>query len=137
MDEVAQYAIEYSHSFIGHLGIIFQSSEPGFVLASMPVDYRTCQPFGYLSGGASLALAESMAGHGSRLLCKDGQYPYGVQVSGNHLIAVPEGGFVHGNGKIIHHGQTIHVWNIDILNQENVTVSTVRIVNYIMLKNKK
>ena len=43
-----------------NLGIEFQSIQSGLVEATMPVDHRTCQPFGILNGGASLALAEIM-----------------------------------------------------------------------------
>ena len=57
-----------------NLGIEFQSIQSGLVEATMPVDHRTCQPFGILNGGASLALAEIMAGHGSVPLCCHAAY---------------------------------------------------------------
>lgn len=68
-----------------HLGIEFTSMEEGKVTAIMPVDHRTCQPFGILNGGASLALAEIMAGHGSVPLCSPNEMPCGIQVSANHV----------------------------------------------------
>ena len=43
------------------LGMELVSSAPGVVLAKMEVTHTVCQPFGFLSGGASLALAETIA----------------------------------------------------------------------------
>ncbi len=44
---------------VAHLGIIYTRLEEG-LLAEMPVDARTHQPFGLLHGGASAALAETL-----------------------------------------------------------------------------
>lgn len=101
----------------------------------MPVTNHTSQPFGYLSGGASLALAESIAGHGSYLLCLENEFPCGIQVSGNHIKSVPIGKLVKGKGQIIHKGNTTHLWHIDIINEEEEIVSTARFVNHIIKSN--
>ena len=54
------------------LGMEFLSTpEEDTCMARMKVDERNRQPFGFLSGGASLALAENVAGVGStRLSCE-------------------------------------------------------------------
>lgn len=45
------------------LGMEFISTpEPDTAMARMKVDDRNKQPFGFLSGGATLALAENLAG---------------------------------------------------------------------------
>ena len=52
------------------LGMEFISTpEDDTCMARMRVDERNRQPFGFLSGGASLALAENVAGVGSSALC--------------------------------------------------------------------
>lgn len=52
------------------LGMEFISTpEDDTLKARMAVDDRNKQPFGFLSGGASLALAENLAGVGSMALC--------------------------------------------------------------------
>lgn len=89
-----------------------------------------------LNGGASLALAEIVAGHGSMSLCREGEYACGVQVSGNHLSAVPVGGKVFATGKLIHRGRSSHIWNIDITTPQGELVSTVRVVNFILKRNE-
>lgn len=120
---------------IGHLGISFIESESDeIVKATMPVDHRTCQPFGFLNGGASLALAESIAGHGSSMICPEDSYAAGVQVSANHISSVPVGQIVTGIGTLIHKGKSSHIWNIDIMSQDNKLVSTVRVVNFVYTK---
>ena len=92
------------------------------------------QPFGMLNGGASLALAEIAAGHGSMSLCREGEYACGIQVSGNHISSVPVGGKVIANGQLIHRGNSSHIWNIDITTPEGKLVSTIRVVNFILKK---
>lgn len=117
---------------IGHLGITFYKSEnEDEVKATMPVNLHTCQPFGYLNGGASLALAECVAGHGSNLLCDADSYAVGAQVSANHVSSVPVGQTVTAIGKIIHKGKSSHVWNVDILSESGKLVCSARIVNFV------
>ena len=110
-----------------HLGIEFTSMEEGKVTAIMPVDHRTCQPFG---------LAEIMAGHGSVPLCSPNEMPCGIQVSANHvgMVKVEKGAYVKATGTLIHRGRTTHIWNIDITTPEGKLVSTARIVNQIVKK---
>lgn len=114
------------------LGIEFISVEEGIVKAKMPVDHRTCQPFGILNGGASLALAEMVAGHGSVPLCSPSEMPCGIQVSANHVGMVRTGTYVIATGRLIHRGRTTHIWNVDITSPEGKLISTARIVNQIV-----
>lgn len=125
---------DLSDSMGAHLGIKFQTVQEGYVKATMPVDARTCQPFGILNGGASLALAEIVAGHGSVPLCTPDQMPCGIQVSANHVRMVRTGSYVEATGRLIHRGRTSHIWNVDITDPEGRLVSTARIVNQIVKK---
>ena len=53
-----------------HIGIeLVSTPDSNSCVAKMKVDHRNRQPFGYLSGGATLAMAESLAGAGSYCLC--------------------------------------------------------------------
>ncbi len=125
------YQPDYAHSMIGHLGITFLPNEGDRVRAEMPVDHRTCQPFGLLNGGASLALAETLAGYGSMQLCRADEFASGMQVSGNHISTVAVGGKVVAYGTLLHRGRNSHIWNVDITTPEGTLVSTVRVVNFI------
>ncbi len=131
MTEQTTHPTRYSNSMADHLGIVFLPDDGETVRAEMPVDHRTSQPDGMLNGGASLALAEIVAGHGSSQRCCLGEYACGMQVSGNHLAAVPVGGKVVAYGKLLHQGASTHVWNVNITTPEGTLVSTVRVVNFI------
>ena len=65
---VAQLNALCKNTLSDNLGIEFISAEQGKVVAKMPVDSRTIQPFKILHGGASLALAETVASVGSTML---------------------------------------------------------------------
>ncbi len=99
--------------------------------ARMRVDARNRQPFGFLSGGATLALAENLAGVGSSALCP-GKACVGINVSGNHVKAVSEGDTVTATAHIVQKGNTLHVWHVDIRNSAGELISTVSVTNYII-----
>ncbi len=132
-------------SIVGALRIDFLPSETEFgpdgteglvVQACMPVDENTCQPFGFLSGGASLALAETLAGYGSMLLLEQGLRPLGASVSANHVSALAKGSLALGIARPLHLGRSTHVWNVDIVEYgcEDHLVSTARVLNHILPK---
>lgn len=100
-------------------------------MARMKVDERNRQPFGFLSGGASLALAENVAGVGSSALCP-GCACVGIEVSGSHVQAVSEGDTVTAYARLQHRGRTLHVWHVDIKNSADELISSVRVTNYII-----
>ena len=128
LNESGKYALT------GNLGIQFTYASKDRVEATMPVDERTRQPFGILHGGATLALAETIAGLGSMMLCKPDENMVGMQVSGNHVSSAHEGDTVRAIGTIIHKGRSSHVWNVDVLTSTDKLVSSVRVVNSIIKK---
>ena len=123
-----------SHALMGNLGIQYTYIAEDRVEATMPVDHRTRQPFGILHGGATLALAETVAGLGSMILCQPDEIVVGMQVSGNHISSALEGDTVRAVGTIVHKGRSSNVWNVDGFTSTNKLVSTVRGVNSVMKK---
>ena len=100
------------------LGIRFLPSDDDVALAEMPICAATKQYFGILHGGASLALAETVAGAGS-LHITGGRYKVcGVQVTGNHVGMSACEGKVYGRATIVHAGKSTHVWNVDIVGED-------------------
>jgi hypothetical protein len=55
------------------LGMEFVTLDPDEVVATMPVDARHHQPLGFLHGGVSVTLAESVATIGGWLNCAPGK----------------------------------------------------------------
>ena len=134
--EVVKNIVEGSMNLSTALGMEFLSTpEDDTCMARMQVDERNRQPFGFLSGGASLALAENVAGVGSSALCPRCAC-VGIEVSGSHVKAVAEGDCVTAYARLLHKGTTLHVWNVDIKDSSGELISNVRVTNYI-IKHKK
>lgn len=114
------------------LGMEFISTpEPDTCQARMKVDSRNRQVFGFLSGGATLALAENLAGVGSLTLCPD-KICVGINVSANHVKAVLEGDTVTATAKLLHKGKTLHTWHVGITNTAGELISSVQVTNFIL-----
>ncbi len=124
--------IEKAPNLSTALGMEFISTDDDDTcMARMHVDERNRQPFGFLSGGASLALAENLAGVGSSALCP-GCACVGIEVSGSHVKAVAEGDTVTAYARMLHQGSTLHVWQVDIKDTAGDLISNVRVTNYII-----
>lgn len=118
------------------LGMRFISTpDDDICMATMKVDKRNRQPFGFLSGGASLALAENLAGVGSSALCP-GKICVGISVSGDHVKAVEEGETVTALAHLVSKGRKLHVWDVQISNSSGELISTVHVTNYIITPKK-
>lgn len=114
------------------LGMEFLSTpEPDTCQARMKVDERNRQVFGFLSGGATLALAENLAGVGSMTLCPN-KICVGINVSGSHVKAVLEGDTVTATAHLLHKGKTLHQWHVDIRNEAGDLISSVEVTNFVM-----
>ena len=113
-DKINSGKDRWSKTLINSLGIEFTSIKKDELIAKMPVDERTKQPFGILHGGANVALAETLASIGGWLNCTD-ENPnvVGLEINANHLRAVSKG-TVTGVAKPIHIGKRTQVWEIKI-----------------------
>jgi uncharacterized protein (TIGR00369 family) len=120
-------------SFISFLGIEFLDYGNDFIEARMPVGDKL-QPMGFLHGGASLALAETIASAGSFLLVDPDKYDvFGLQVSGNHISTISEG-MLFSRAEIIHKGRTTHVWDVKIKGDNGKLISVTRVTIMIVKK---
>ncbi|HBG40138.1 Cof-type HAD-IIB family hydrolase [Limibacterium fermenti] len=119
-------------TLMGNLGIRYTYASSGRFEAVMPVDERTRQPFGILHGGATLALAETVAGLGSMVSCAPDEIVTGMQVSGNHISSAHEGDTVRAVATIIHKGRSSHVWNVDVFTSTDKLISSIRVVNSVL-----
>ena len=104
------------------LGIRFEVLHSDLIVATMPVDERTVQPFGLLHGGASAALAETLASVGGWLNLKEPDLGVvGIEINANHLRS-KRSGTVTGRATPIRIGSKIHVWEIRIEDEEGKLV---------------
>ncbi len=103
---------------VGHLGIEFTEVGEDHLVARMPVDSRTRQPFGILHGGASVLLAESLVSYAATLVAAPGKACVGMEINANHLRPVSSGS-VTGTARPISSGRRSQVWEVRILDDED------------------
>lgn len=107
-----------------------------FLKLSMPVNNKTRQPYGFLHGGASCVLAETVGSVASALVIDREKFScVGLEINANHLRSVSEG-IVTAVARPLHLGKTTHVWDIRIYddNQKLFCVSRLTVA---ILKSKK
>ena len=108
------------------LGIVFTAIGADHLVATMPVDERTRQPYGLLHGGASVLLAETLGSTAGNLSCRDGYVCVGVEINANHLRGV-RSGTVTGTARPLHVGGRTQVWEIRIEDEKGRLVCISRL----------
>ena len=110
------------------IGIEFTEIGDDYLIAKMPVDHRTKQPMGLLHGGASVVLAETLGSVASVLSIDDVSKKsiVGIEINANHLKSATSG-FVYGKVTPIKIGRKLHIWEIDIVNEDGKKVCVSRL----------
>ena len=125
------------NTLLSHLDIEFIEIGSDFLIAKMPVNYKTTQPMGILHGGASVALAESIGSVGSNLLIDSKtEYAVGLSINANHIGSAKKK-FVTGKGTLIHMGKSTHIWSIEIIDDDKKLISICRLTVMIIKKRKE
>ena len=109
------------HSVVKDLGIEFAELESERVVPTMPVDGRHVQPLGFLHGGISVTLAESVATVGAWLNCPEGKIAFGSEINASHLRPKREGTLT-AVGAPVQIGRTNQVWEVHIRDQDDKPV---------------
>lgn len=101
------------------LGIEIVELSPSRVVGTMPVDERTRQPYGLLHGGASVALAETLASLGAIMNIDQQEFSaVGLEINANHIRAKRDG-TVRGTAIPSHIGRSTHVWMVEIIDEDD------------------
>jgi len=104
------------------LDIKLVSAEKDKVVAIMPIGPNHRQQVGYLHGGVSVLLAESVASLGTVLnIDAERQMAFGLEINANHLRP-KRSGMLTAEARPIHKGRTTFVWNIEIRDEANKMV---------------
>ena len=110
-----------------HLDITITEIGDDYLCGKMPVDHRTHQPAGILHGGASVALAESLASiAGSHCIDPNHYYCVVLKFNCNHIRQVKQG-FVTGTARPVHIGRMTQIWEIRITDEREKLVAISRI----------
>lgn len=113
-------------TLLDSLGIQVIECTPDRVTATMPVDGRTHQPFGLLHGGASVALAETVASMGAWMhVDPRNERVVGLEINANHLRGV-RSGTVTATATPVHIGRRTQVWAIHITDEAGKAVCSSR-----------
>ena len=114
------------NNMIGLLEITMLEASVDRVVATMPVQAKVHQPFGLLHGGASVALAETVASLGAYLNVMDsGMGAVGLEINANHLRGKRDG-IVTATATPIHKGRSTHVWQVEIKDEAGKMVCVSR-----------
>jgi 1,4-dihydroxy-2-naphthoyl-CoA hydrolase len=103
------------------------------VVATMSIGPNHRQQVGYLHGGISVLLAESVASLGTVLnIDASRQMAFGLEINANHLRPKRDGQLT-AVATPIHRGRTTHVWDIRISDEHDklvcISLCTVAVVD--------
>lgn len=128
--------MEVKNTLIEALGIEITELTGGKVIATMPVNDNTRQPFGYLHGGASVALAETVASVGAaNLIDLEHEICFGLEINANHIRSKREG-MVTATAEVVHKGKSTQVWQIHIKDEEENLICISRCTMAVVPKKK-
>ena len=135
MDNTLEKLQEWrKNTMVEHLGIEIYEYGEDYLCGKMPVDHRTHQPMGLLHGGASVALAETLASIGAALSVDLSQKAcVGLEINANHIRGVREG-WVYGRATALHKGRSTQVWETKITNDSGVLVCLSRMTGAVIDK---
>ncbi|MFB9308440.1 1,4-dihydroxy-2-naphthoyl-CoA hydrolase [Agromyces hippuratus] len=129
-----EWANARDDTMIRAIGIEITEATEHSLKGRMPVDHRTRQPGGVLHGGASVALAETLASWGATLTVDASKfYCVGMEINANHVRPVAEG-WVYGEATPLTRGRTTQVWDIRITDAAGKLVCVSRCTMAVLAK---
>ena len=113
-------------TLLSTLGIEIVEASKERVVGRMPVGPKVHQPFGLLHGGASVALAETVASAaGWMQVDREKETVVGLEINANHLRAKRDG-VVTAVATPLHIGRKTHVWDVRITDEQGKLVCVSR-----------
>ena len=120
-----------ANTAVSHLGIEFTEVGDDYLVARVPVNRQTCQPYGLLHGGVSVVLAETLGSCGAAFSVPLGTRVVGLEVNANHLRGVQEG-WVTATARPVHLGRTTQVWQIELRDDQGRLSCTSRLTRAVL-----
>ncbi|AER40722.1 MAG: PaaI family thioesterase [Flavobacteriales bacterium] len=104
------------------------------LIAKMSINKNVLQPMGFLHGGATIALAESVGSSLSIINVNQKIFNvFNVEISANHIRNIRKG-TLFAKAKLIHKGRTIHFIKMNISNENKDVISFCKMTNIIIPK---
>jgi len=128
MQEYKEKILQVCNSVRGNtlmetLDIEYVDVGENFLVARMPVGPKVHQPDGILHGGATVALAESVASAASFVFLDTAKVSVrGIEIAANHVKSIRVG-YVYATASLLHMGRTTQLWQIRVANEADELIS--------------
>jgi 1,4-dihydroxy-2-naphthoyl-CoA hydrolase len=116
-DNAVELLNETMPDFGQKLGLVIGDVTKERVVATMPVEGNT-QPDGWLHGGATCSLIETLASIGAAVVAGWPERVVMGQQQTTNFLGTTRDGTVQGEATPVHVGKTTHVWNVDVTHVE-------------------
>ncbi len=114
------------HTVFAPLGIRIERADPDAFAVALDVDERHFQHLGIVHGGVNVLLAESAASMAAAMSVDVTRNAiFGVDINATHLKAKRSGTLI-ATARPIHRGRTIHVYAIEVLDEDGDLVCVSR-----------
>ena len=122
--------LAFIHSIEGgglteQMGITITEADFDHLVGTMPVEGNT-QPYGFLHGGASAVLAETLGSIGAAVHAGPNRFPVGIELSCSHHLSATKG-IVTGVARPVRIGSTLSTWEIVITDDADRRLCTARL----------
>jgi 1,4-dihydroxy-2-naphthoyl-CoA hydrolase len=122
-------------TLVDHLGIRFVEIGASQLVAELRVTAASGQRVGFLHGGTSLALAETVGSLASQMAVdRDAYTAIGLDINANHCRPVSAGEIIRATARPLHIGRQTHVWEVRIETGEQKLVCIARLTTAIKAK---
>jgi len=110
------------NTLMSFLGMELVEATQKRVVARMPVGPKVHQPYGILHGGASVALAETVASYAGMLnVDRTKEQIVGLEINANHLRGKRDG-VVTAVATPVHIGRRTQVWEVRITDEQDKAI---------------
>jgi uncharacterized domain 1 len=125
-DLVAQLNAHRANTVLETLDITITEASKERVVATMPIEPKHHQVIGYLHGGVSVLLAETVASLASVLhIDTEHQTAFGLEINANHIRPKRDGQLI-ATATPLHLGRSTHVWDIRIVDERDKLICVSR-----------
>lgn len=125
MSHTAPPGFPLAGTLVERMGMTIDEVTPQRAVGSMPVAGNT-QPHGLLHGGASAALAETLASFAANAHAGPGRAAVGIELNATHHRSVRDGS-VHAVATALHLGGTLASYEVAVDDDEGRRVCTARL----------
>ena len=125
-DSVARLNAHSADTVLETLGITITEASKERVVATMPIGTKHHQVLGYLHGGVSVLLAETVASLASVMhIDVKRQSAFGLEINANH-VRPKRDGQLYATATPLHLGRSTHIWDVRITDERNKLICVSR-----------